>query len=722
MKMTALGAICALILATGSASSADLGVVPAMKAPAMLPTNWTGLYVGLNGGSGIISADFLDVDCLSCSDTKFQTGFGTFGGQVGYNWQWNSVVLGAESDFNWLNIDEHRKYALDNGAGTANFKFNEFGTIRSRAGLAVDRGLIYVTGGAAFGHFNSSTNMRGQLVPPSALQFNSFDNAWHTGLAAGVGLELMFAPNWIFRGEYLHLAFRDTLSPWIATTGRPSCGATQGNCRLNYGYSTDMVRVGLSYRLATGSALSADLGVMPAIKAPASLPTNWTGLYIGLNGGGGIASAVFADPDCFACTDTKFQAGFGTFGGQLGYNWQWNSVVLGAESDFNWLNIDAHRKFALAANSLAGTANFKFDEFGTVRGRAGVAVDRELIYVTGGLAFGHFNSWTNFGGQASPPVAVQDNAFDNTWHTGLAAGVGLEFMFAPNWIFRGEYLHLAFPDVLSPLTATNGVPTCGAVQGNCRMSYGYSADMVRAGLSYRLATNAALSADFGAKPAMKASAVPTNWTGLYVGLNGGGGIASADFFDPDCNGCANTKFQTGFGTFGGQLGYNWQWSSVVLGAESDFNWLNVDAHRKFALNDFNSAGTANFKFDEFGTVRGRAGLAVDRGLIYVTGGAAFGHFNSSTNLGGQKIPLAAVQQNSFDNAWHTGLAAGVGLELMFAPNWILRGEYLHLAFRDVLSPLTATNAVPPCGVQGNCRMNYGYSVELARIGLSYRLF
>src|SRR5205807_7300626 len=111
-----------------------------------------------------------------------------------------------------------------------------------------------------------------------------------------------------------------------------------------------------------------------------------------------------------------------------------------------------------------------------------------------------------------------------------------------------------------------------------------------------------------------------NWSGFYVGLNGGGGMASADHLDPDGEFVADTKFQQAFGTVGVQGGYNYQIGSSVIGLEGDYNWVGLDKTKQFALNStFRGSGsTANFKFSEFATLRARGGLALDRTLLYVT--------------------------------------------------------------------------------------------------------
>jgi outer membrane immunogenic protein len=234
--------------------------------------------------------------------------------------------------------------------------------------------------------------------------------------------------------------------------------------------------------LAAGPALAADMPIYKAAPAPVY---NWSGFYIGINGGGGMYSADVLDPDCYSCADTKFQKAFGTFGGQAGWNWQWNALVLGVEGDINWVGgSSATDGYALDDFSQVGTASVKFDTLSTIRGRAGLAYQNVLLYVTGGAAFGHFNSSVN---QIGLQGLNRDSAaaFDDSWHTGVVAGAGLDFMLTPNWVLGAEFLTMMFPDVKAPLVSTtNSGPTCeGGV--NCRQVFAYSAELVRARLSYK---------------------------------------------------------------------------------------------------------------------------------------------------------------------------------------------------------------------------------------------
>jgi outer membrane immunogenic protein len=203
------------------------------------------------------------------------------------------------------------------------------------------------------------------------------------------------------------------------------------------------------------------------------------------------------------------------------------------------------------------------------------------------------------------------------------------------------------------------------------------------------------------KAPVVAAPLAYNWTGFYVGGNIGGAWQRASFSSTliGCNivGCASGSSHIGFDpaiaaagtgsntkvgfTGGGQFGYNWQVSSLVLGVEADINALSgkpaLAAAADVSVNDgtFTLATTANA--DWLATVRGRIGFAADRFLLYVTGGAAFAHIKFSQSFSDicctNSTPLTTFTASSTK----TGYAVGGGLEYAIATNWSLRGEYLY---------------------------------------------
>ena len=189
-----------------------------------------------------------------------------------------------------------------------------------------------------------------------------------------------------------------------------------------------------------GLASAADIKPRMYIKAPVAQVYNWTGGYIGINGGGGWGSS------------NNIDVSGGFVGGTLGYNWQQGQAVFGLETDLAWSGIDGSG-FIGAVPVSTGS-----DWFGTVRGRLGYAWDRTLIFVAGGLAYGNVNARSPFG------------SFDTT-NAGWTLGGGVEFALNGPWTAKVEYLHIDLGDSTLALPAVTNVD--------------YTADLIRVGLNYR---------------------------------------------------------------------------------------------------------------------------------------------------------------------------------------------------------------------------------------------
>lgn len=152
----------------------------------------------------------------------------------------------------------------------------------------------------------------------------------------------------------------------------------------------------------------------PAVVAPA---VNWSGFYVGAMGGYGWTQTVSIDGQNFS---DELNGGFG--GGTIGYNWQMGSPwVFGIEVDAAGASI---KKSAFLAED-------KIDAFGSVTGRVGYAADAVLIYAKGGFA------WAN------NKVSALGLSESKT-HAGWTIGAGLEYMFAPAWSVKAEYMYADF--------------------------------------------------------------------------------------------------------------------------------------------------------------------------------------------------------------------------------------------------------------------------------------
>ena len=156
MKKTGLFAstFISLLAMTAAASAADMAPPPPVY-------DWTGAYVGLNAGAAWNNSSY-DGDAsgpllgsIIEDDVDFDDAVFTGGALIGYNWQYDSVVVGVEADFNYLGFDqsESRSGTILGQSASLDTELSAswYGTMRGRLGYAADNFLIYGTGGLAYG-------------------------------------------------------------------------------------------------------------------------------------------------------------------------------------------------------------------------------------------------------------------------------------------------------------------------------------------------------------------------------------------------------------------------------------------------------------------------------------------------------------------------------------------------------------------------------------------
>jgi outer membrane immunogenic protein len=191
---------------------------------------------------------------------------------------------------------------------------------------------------------------------------------------------------------------------------------------------------------AIAPADAADLPLYPKAPVAPVLGYDWSGVYVGINGGGGWAHACWGvtsalgfavDP---AVGEGCHNAGGGTVGGQIGYRWQKGRWVLGVEGQGNWADF----KGSNVSVALAPLTNqTKIDSFGLFTGQMGYAVNSLLFYGKAGAAVAHDKYDTFFPGV---PAAAFNSVNQTRW--GYTVGIGVEYGFAENWSVGGEYNHV----------------------------------------------------------------------------------------------------------------------------------------------------------------------------------------------------------------------------------------------------------------------------------------
>ncbi len=226
----------------------------------------------------------------------------------------------------------------------------------------------------------------------------------------------------------------------------------------------------------------------------------------------------------------------------------------------------------------------------------------------------------------------------------------------------------------------------------------------------------AAAADLAARPVYKAPvAVPMiyNWSGFYIGGHVGYGWADSDwnqtFSSTPAVGFPNRSSGTADGFLGGgQIGVNWQSGMWVFGVEGDFSWTDANGCGRQSVN-VNFAGCSNSNW--YATATGRLGVAFDRSLLYVKGGAAFtdqDHF----------ITFNGVTTTNTISDTRTGWTVGAGLEYAFWDNWSVKVEYNYLNFDRDNHSFTYTANTTPAGLVE--RYDVDQQVQIVKLGVNYR--
>jgi outer membrane immunogenic protein len=215
-----------------------------------------------------------------------------------------------------------------------------------------------------------------------------------------------------------------------------------------------------------------------------------------------------------------------------------------------------------------------------------------------------------------------------------------------------------------------------------------------------LAITSASAADLGPIPLRGSVGM---WNGLYGGVNGGYSWSDGDAIVFNSN--LGIRPNPSGGMFGGQIGYNWQFTpDWVLGVETDIDWANISGNAQLSNVGTVGVGAVAFvgehRINTFGTARARAGYVLEGVLLYATAGLAYGEteFNTSITDGfaGGTCGPAGFCANVSTKQWMLGWAAGVGVDWSFLPRWSFRTEYLHYdlgAVHQVLSDPASTSSI-----------------------------
>ena len=228
-----------------------------------------------------------------------------------------------------------------------------------------------------------------------------------------------------------------------------------------------------------------------------------------------------------------------------------------------------------------------------------------------------------------------------------------------------------------------------------------------------------------------ADANPFTWTGFYIGGNAGAGFGGEstsvdlegfNYFvaNPVPGEVTRVGDDSAF-IGGGQLGYNHAFGTIVAGVEADFSGFDFQAARipPSSVADWGSDTRVSVEMNWLSTVRGRLGFAMDRWLLYGTGGVTFSDGVYRNHDFCNTVPRCGGGLLDARGDMDTGWTVGGGAEFAWMANWTAKAEYLFVRFDGDVYSGTATYPAPRDPV------SYKFSASpaefnIVRVGLNYK--
>ena len=244
LKMFSAAVAVGAIVCGGAASAADMAVKAAPYAAPAPVFSWTGCYVGVHGGAGVL----LDQGFQSNFDDRHGVG-ALAGGQIGCNYQIGMLVLGIEGEGFWSDM----KVTVDSFGGINGSTLLASSSIRNkwdydvagRFGVAFDRALVYGKAGWVAGRFDW-INTPAPVVCTFACATNQ-GSATLDGLLIGIGLEYAFFNNWTAKFEYDYLGF-DSKNVLFTRTCSGTCFTPISTNTQNVSADKHIFKVGVNYK------------------------------------------------------------------------------------------------------------------------------------------------------------------------------------------------------------------------------------------------------------------------------------------------------------------------------------------------------------------------------------------------------------------------------------------------------------------------------------------
>jgi outer membrane immunogenic protein len=322
------------------------------------------------------------------------------------------------------------------------------------------------------------------------------------------------------------------------------------------------VKIALAVSVLAASAVGASAADLPLKAKPiVAASLDWSGVYLGAHAGYGGGMK-----DWEALGPADFVAGGALVGGQVGINKQLGSFVFGLELDGSWADIKGSSSNQFGGPALGvtidRTSTSKIDSLATFAGRTGIAAGRWFVFAKAGISAAHekhsslVNTSAPFGGVVATQTAAVSGS--ETRYAPML-GFGAEYALSGPWSILAEYNYHHFG--ASNVRQTGSITFLGAttpVAFDARIEQ--AIHVAKLGVNYRFG-NVGPDPSFAPVPA----APGTNWTGAYIGAQGGYGWGQTQW--PDTFGAVSAggslpRFDTSGWLAGGTIGCPVALSSV----------------------------------------------------------------------------------------------------------------------------------------------------------------